>query len=78
MMVLLRMETMISSWVFLVLLVKASPINQTITREEPESTARAETGAVGRLVYGIISTFCLCAMSFALGIFVQLKTHCQY
>jgi hypothetical protein len=67
---------MISFWAFLVLLVEASPTNQIITREGPESTARAETGALGRLVYGIISTSCLCAMSFALGIFVQLKTHC--
>jgi hypothetical protein len=66
---------MIASWTFLVLLVDASPTTQIIPREEPENAARAETGALGRLVYGIISTFCLCAMSFALGIFVQSRSH---
>jgi hypothetical protein len=68
---------MISSWIFLVLLVEASPTTRIIPRDEPERAARAETGALGRLVYGIISTFCLCALSFALGMYVQPKSHCN-
>jgi hypothetical protein len=66
---LLATKTMIHSWIFLVLLVDASPTALNTTREQPENAARAETGALGRLVYGIISTFSLCALSFALGIF---------
>jgi hypothetical protein len=62
------MRTMMSSWIFLVLLVEASPTKRIMSRHELESAARAETGALGRLVYGIISTLCLCALSFALGI----------
>jgi hypothetical protein len=73
--VLLRMKITIASWIFFVLLVDTSPTTQIIPREEPENAARAETGALGRLIYGIISTFCLCAMSFALGIFVQSRSH---
>jgi hypothetical protein len=59
---------MMSSWIFFVLLVEASPTKRIMSRHELESAARAETGALGRLVYGIISTLCLCALSFALGI----------
>jgi ABC-type anion transport system duplicated permease subunit len=67
---------MISSWIFVVLLVEASPTVRIISREEPESAVRAETGALGRLVYGIISIICLCALSFTLGIFIQSILHC--
>jgi hypothetical protein len=66
---LLATKTMFYSWIFLALLVDASPTARDMTREQPENAARAETGALGRLVYGIISTFSLCALSFALGIF---------
>ena len=60
---------------FLMLLVKGSPTTRIVLQEESENVARVETGALGRLVYGIVSTFCLCAMSFALGVFVQPTLH---
>lgn len=64
------MKATIIFFLFLLQLVEGLPTTQIIPREEPQSAAHAETGALGRLVYGIISTICLCAMSFALGIYV--------
>lgn len=61
------MRRVIFSCLFLLTFVKGSSIRQIITREESENAVRAETGTLGRLVYGIVSTICLCAMSFALG-----------
>jgi hypothetical protein len=74
---LLATKTMIRSWIFFVLLVDASPTALDMRRELPENTARAETGALGRLVYGIVSTFSLCALSFALGILVWPRSRCN-
>jgi hypothetical protein len=66
---LLARKTIMHFWIFLVSLVDASPTVLHLTREQPENAARVETGALGRLVYGIISMFSLCALSFALGMF---------
>lgn len=66
--VLLRMGTTVFSWMILVLLIKGSRTARIVRQKEQESVAHVETGALGRLVYGIISTPCLCAVSFALGV----------
>lgn len=55
----------------MMLLVKGSRTARIVRQKEQESIARVETGALGRLVYGIISTLCLCALSFALGVFAN-------
>ncbi|KAH7394967.1 hypothetical protein DE146DRAFT_658795 [Phaeosphaeria sp. MPI-PUGE-AT-0046c] len=62
------MTTMTLPWLFLLSLVEGSPMTKIMFREEQGNAPRAETGALGRLVYGIISTICLCAISFALGL----------
>ncbi|KAL5121580.1 hypothetical protein ACEQ8H_000652 [Pleosporales sp. CAS-2024a] len=62
---------MISAWLFLVLLAEALPTTQVLPQQDPEAVASAGTGAFGRLLYGIISTICLCALSFALGLRVK-------
>ena len=67
----LKMKIVIVSLIALVQLVEGLPTPRILSRHEPQDVARAETGALGRLVYGIISTFCLCALSFALGRFAQ-------
>jgi hypothetical protein len=65
----LKMKTAVAFLMFLVLHVEALPTPRISPRHEPGDVAHPETGALGRLVYGIISTFCLCALSFALGTF---------
>ena len=69
--VLLRIRTASCSWIIMMLLVKGSRTARIVRQKEQESIARVETGALGRLVYGIISTLCLCALSFALGVFAN-------
>lgn len=44
------------------------PTEPILVREQSANAVRAETGALGRLLYGIISIICLCGLSFALGL----------
>jgi hypothetical protein len=74
---LLTMNTLLFSWMFLALVVEGAPTTPIVTRHEAGDAARAETGTVGRLVYGIVSTVCLCAMSFAMGKILEPNFRCN-
>jgi hypothetical protein len=76
-MVLLTLNMMLFSWMFLALAVTGAPTKQIVPRHESGDVARVETGTVGRLVYGIVSTVCLCAMSFAMGKIIEPHFHCN-
>lgn len=69
------MKSTIASLFLLVLLVEGSPSPQILHGQKSKDVARVETGAIGRLVYGIVSIICLCALSFALGTFPQPTLH---
>lgn len=75
MIVLLRMKAIVFPWMFLSLLVEGSPTRRMVPGVDPDDAARAETGILGRLVYGITSTVCLCALSFAMGTATKLMIH---
>lgn len=68
---------MLLSWMFLVLTVEGAPTTRIVPRHEAGDAARVETGTVGRLVYGVVSTVCLCAMSFALGTAKEPNFRCN-
>jgi hypothetical protein len=76
-MVLLTLNMMLFAGMFLALVVEGAPTTQIVPRHEAGDAARAETGTVGRLVYGIVSTVCLCAMSFAMGKILELNFRCN-
>ena len=74
---LLTLKMMLLSWMFLVFTVEGAPITRIVPRHEAGDAARVETGTVGRLVYGVVSTVCLCAMSFALGTAMEPGVRCN-
>lgn len=76
-MALLTLNMMLFSGMFLALVVEGAPTAQIVPRHEAGDAARAETGTVGRLVYGIVSTVCLCAMSFAMGKILKPNFRCN-
>ena len=76
-MALLTLNMTLFSWMFLALVVEGSPVAQSIPRHEAGDAVRPETGTVGRLVYGIVSTICLMAMSFALGRTIEPNYRCN-
>ncbi|PVI05975.1 hypothetical protein DM02DRAFT_583575 [Periconia macrospinosa] len=65
------MKTSTSLLVFSAVLVEGFPLPKITPRVEPRYDGAPGTGALGRVVYGIISMICLCGLAFALGLRVK-------